>query len=63
MKLDTLMLKISIEEKGLQLWFQQEAMNKMGIIIDVSHLSDKGFWDVASKSKSPFQHLILMLEL
>jgi membrane dipeptidase len=31
-----------------------EAMNKMGIIIDVSHLSDKGFWDVASKSKSPF---------
>ncbi|NLM34070.1 MAG: membrane dipeptidase [Clostridiales bacterium] len=31
-----------------------EAMNDLGIIIDVSHLSDKGFWDVASQSKSPF---------
>ncbi|NLZ48844.1 MAG: membrane dipeptidase [Clostridiales bacterium] len=31
-----------------------EAMNDMRIIIDVSHLSDKGFWDVASKSKRPF---------
>lgn len=31
-----------------------EAMNDMGIIIDVSHISDKGFWDVVAKSKSPF---------
>lgn len=31
-----------------------EAMNELGIIIDVSHLSDKGFWDVVSRSKSPF---------
>ncbi|MFI3250668.1 MAG: dipeptidase [Eubacteriales bacterium] len=31
-----------------------EYMNELGMIIDVSHLSDKGFWDVASLSKKPF---------
>lgn len=29
-------------------------MNKLGILIDVSHLSDKGFYDVAKLSSSPF---------
>lgn len=29
-------------------------MNELGIIIDVSHLSDAGFWDVAKISKKPF---------
>lgn len=29
-------------------------MNKKGIIIDTSHLSDKGFYDVAKYSKKPF---------
>lgn len=29
-------------------------MNKLGIIIDVSHLSDAGFYDVARLSKKPF---------
>jgi len=29
------------------------AMNKMGMIIDVSHLNENGFWDVLEKSKSP----------
>ncbi len=29
-------------------------MNKMGIVVDVSHISEKGFWDVASNSQKPF---------
>ena len=29
-------------------------MNDLGIIIDVSHLSDGGFWDVVKYSKQPF---------
>jgi len=31
-----------------------EAMNELGIIVDVSHLSDGGFYDIASVSKKPF---------
>ena len=31
-----------------------EEMNSLGIIVDVSHLSDGGFWDVANISKKPF---------
>lgn len=31
-----------------------EEMNRLGIIIDVSHLSEGGFWDVARHSKKPF---------
>ncbi|XTB06303.1 dipeptidase [Treponema denticola] len=31
-----------------------EHMNKLGVIIDVSHLSDGGFYDVAKYSKKPF---------
>lgn len=31
-----------------------EAMESMGMIVDVSHLSDAGFMDVASKLKVPF---------
>jgi membrane dipeptidase len=29
-------------------------MNRLGMIIDVSHLSDKGFYDVAELSEAPF---------
>ncbi len=29
-------------------------MNRLGMIIDVSHISEKGFWDVAEYSKAPF---------
>lgn len=29
-------------------------MNKMGMIVDVSHLSDKGFWDVCETAVNPF---------
>ena len=31
-----------------------ERMNELGIIADVSHLSEGGFWDVARISKKPF---------
>lgn len=31
-----------------------EYMNELGIIIDVSHLSDGGFWDIVNISKKPF---------
>lgn len=31
-----------------------EEMNRLGMIVDVSHLSDGGFWDVARISKKPF---------
>jgi membrane dipeptidase len=43
-------------EKGLKP-FGFEAVKRMeelGIIVDVSHLSDGGFWDVAKTSKKPF---------
>ena len=29
-------------------------MNEIGMIVDVSHISDKGFWDVAEFCKKPF---------
>ena len=31
-----------------------EYMNELGMIVDVSHLSDAGFYDVASHAKRPF---------
>lgn len=31
-----------------------ERMNELGMIVDTSHLSDGGFWDVARYSKKPF---------
>ncbi len=41
---------------GLTLFGKEivETMNRLGMIIDVSHLSDAGFWDVAQVSKAPF---------
>ena len=29
-------------------------MNKLGMIVDVSHLADKSFWDVCGEAKKPF---------
>lgn len=40
-----------VKETGIA--FLQE-MEKLGIIIDVSHLSDAGFWDVVKHTKRPF---------
>lgn len=31
-----------------------ERMNELGMVVDVSHLSDGGFWDVAALSTRPF---------
>lgn len=31
-----------------------EEMERMGMIVDVSHLSDAGFWDVLAHTKKPF---------
>ena len=31
-----------------------DRMNEMGMLVDVSHLSDGGFWDVVKHSKKPF---------
>lgn len=36
--------------KGLEL---VRRCNQMGILIDLSHLNEKGFWDVAAKSEKP----------
>ena len=43
-------------KKGLKPFGKEaiEYMNELGILIDVSHLSDGGFWDVVELSKYPF---------
>lgn len=37
-----------------------EKMNEMGMVIDVSHLSEGGFWDVAEHSKNLLLYHILV---
>lgn len=47
---------LSVMKRGLSDFGKEavEEMNRMGMIVDVSHLSDGGFWDVAAISKKPF---------
>ena len=40
-----------LTEKGIQF---VEEMEHLGMIVDVSHLSDAGFWDVIRYTKKPF---------
>ena len=40
-----------LTEKGFEI---VDKMQKLGMVIDVSHLSDKGFYDVAGAVKGPF---------
>ena len=51
-------------EKGLKPFGIEavEYMNELGIIVDVSHLSDGGFYDVARVSKKLLLLLIPMQE-
>lgn len=46
----------AVMQRGLKAFGIQsvERMNELGILIDVSHLSEGGFWDVAKYSKKPF---------
>lgn len=42
---------LGLKEKGIEFI---EEMEKLGIIVDVSHISDEGFYDVVKYSKKPF---------
>ncbi|NLZ81186.1 MAG: membrane dipeptidase [Clostridiales bacterium] len=48
---NTMVIQSGLKEKGLEfIW----SMEEMGMIVDVSHMSDRCFYDVIKHSKKPF---------
>lgn len=47
---------VQVMQQGLKAFGKDavEVMNDLGIIIDVSHLNDGGFWDIVELTKKPF---------
>ena len=48
---DKLVLDRGLKKSGFEFI---EEMENLGIIIDVSHLSDAGFYDILNNTKKPF---------
>lgn len=48
---NTLETKLGLKDKGIEF---VSRMEQLGMIVDVSHLSDAGFWDVCKYSTKPF---------
>lgn len=45
------LMSTGLKEKGFEF---VERMQQLGMIVDVSHLSDEGFWDVCKAARKPF---------
>lgn len=48
---NTLETKLGLKDKGIEF---VSHMEQLGMIVDVSHLSDAGFWDVCKNTAKPF---------
>ncbi|MEW4368317.1 dipeptidase [Paenibacillus kandeliae] len=48
---DQQLMQLGLKSFGME---TVQRMNELGIIVDVSHLSDGGFWDVVKHSSKPF---------
>lgn len=48
---DSTIMNKGLKEKGIE---ALEECERLGILVDVSHLNDGGFYDIASRAKKPF---------